>query len=188
MRILVTGGAGFIGSHLCDRLLADGGTVVALDNLITGSRKNLAHLEGNSRFEFTECDVAKPFDVRGPFDHVWHLASLASPKEYLAHPIETLESGSTATRLMLEIARREGFAVGTPVEYDGSQYEHQVPGAMVSNLMHQLKKVGQEKHFEAALEETVAWYADRRDWWEPIKSGEYRGYYERMYGERLAQR
>lgn len=126
MRHLISGAAGFIGSHLCDRLLADGGTVVALDNLITGSRKNLAHLEGNPRFEFTECDVAKPFDVRGPFDHVWHLASLASPKEYLAHPIETLESGSTATRNMLEIARREGarFLLTSTSECYGDPEEH----------------------------------------------------------------
>ncbi|MEQ1949497.1 MAG: UDP-glucuronic acid decarboxylase family protein [Bryobacteraceae bacterium] len=126
MRHLISGAAGFIGSHLCDRLLADGGTVVALDNLITGSRKNLAHIEGNSRFEFIECDVTKPFDVRGPFDHVWHLASLASPKEYLAHPIETLESGSTATRLMLEIARREGarFLLTSTSECYGDPEEH----------------------------------------------------------------
>ncbi|MEQ1885408.1 MAG: UDP-glucuronic acid decarboxylase family protein [Bryobacteraceae bacterium] len=126
MRHLVSGAAGFIGSHLCDRLLADGGTVVALDNFITGSRKNLAHLDSDSRFEFIDCDVTKPFDVRGPFDHVWHLASLASPKEYLAHPIETLESGSTATRLMLEIARREGarFLITSTSECYGDPEEH----------------------------------------------------------------
>ena len=105
---LVSGAAGFIGSHLCDRLLADGHSVLGLDNLITGSRRNLAHLANHSRFRFVEHDVTQPLEHAGRFDHVWHLASLASPKEYLGHPIETLESGSTGTRNMLEIARRDG--------------------------------------------------------------------------------
>ena len=107
MRHLISGAAGFIGSHLCDRLLADGGEVVAIDNLITGSRGNLQHLESNPKFRFIEGDVSKEFPADGKFDHVWHLASLASPKFYLLYPIETLESGSTATRNMLEIARRD---------------------------------------------------------------------------------
>ena len=79
MHHLISGAAGFIGSHLCDRLLADGGSVVALDNLITGSRKNLAHLEANPKFAFYEFDVTQPVSIEGKFDHVWHLASLASP-------------------------------------------------------------------------------------------------------------
>jgi dTDP-glucose 4,6-dehydratase len=108
LRHLVSGGAGFIGSHLCDRLSADGHQVVVLDNLITGQRRNIAHLEGRPGFAFLECDVSREIPSDGRFDAVWHLASLASPKEYLAHPIETLESGSTATRNMLEIARRDG--------------------------------------------------------------------------------
>ena len=108
MRHLISGAAGFIGSHLCDRLLAEGGEVVALDNLITGSRQNLAHLEGHPKFRFLNCDVSKKVEgVEGKFDHVWHLASLASPRFYLMYPIETLESGSTATRNMLEIAQRD---------------------------------------------------------------------------------
>src|SRR6266581_4294468 len=98
MRHLVSGAAGFIGSHLCDRLLADGGEVVGLDNLITGFRRNIEHLGDNRKFRFLEFDVCEPVHVEGKFDHVWHLASLASPKFYLAYPIETLESGSTATR------------------------------------------------------------------------------------------
>ena len=81
--------------------------MVGLDNLITGSRRNLAQLNGAAGFRFIEHDVTEPVDVAGPFDHVWHLASLASPKDYLAHPLETLESGSTGTRNMLEIARRD---------------------------------------------------------------------------------
>ncbi len=126
MRHLISGAAGFIGSHLCDRLLSDGGEVVALDNLITGSRENLRHLEGNPRFSFVECDVAKNVIADGKFDHVWHLASLASPKFYLMYPIETLESGSTATRNMLEIAHRDGarFLVSSTSESYGDPLEH----------------------------------------------------------------
>jgi dTDP-glucose 4,6-dehydratase len=104
---LVSGAAGFIGSHLCDRLVQDGHTVVGLDNFITGSPRNLEQLTGNPRFRFLKHDVTRPLELDDRFDHVWHLASLASPKEYLAHPIETLESGSTGTRNMLEVARRD---------------------------------------------------------------------------------
>jgi dTDP-glucose 4,6-dehydratase len=126
MEHLVSGAAGFIGSHLCERLLADGHTVVGMDNLITGSRRNLAHLAGQPRFRFVEYDVTRPLELAGRFDHVWHLASLASPKEYLAHPIETLESGSTGTRNMLEIARRDGarFLVTSTSECYGDPLEH----------------------------------------------------------------
>jgi dTDP-glucose 4,6-dehydratase len=126
MEHLVSGAAGFIGSHLCERLLADGHTVLGLDNLITGSRRNLAHLAGQSRFRFIEHDVTQPVKLDGHFDHVWHLASLASPKEYLAHPIETLESGSTGTRNMLEIARRDGarFLVTSTSECYGDPLQH----------------------------------------------------------------
>ena len=108
MRHLISGAAGFIGSHLCDRLLGEGHQVVALDNLITGATRNIAHLCGRPNFEFIECDVTQPLKIDGAFDHIWHLASLASPKDYLAHPIETLEVGSSGTRNMLEIACRDG--------------------------------------------------------------------------------
>jgi len=126
MEHLISGAAGFIGSHLCDRLLADGHNVIGLDNLITGSRRNLAHLANHSRFRFVEYDVTQPIELAGKFDHVWHLASLASPKEYLAHPIETLESGSTGTRNMLEIARRNGarFLVTSTSECYGDPLQH----------------------------------------------------------------
>ena len=106
MRHLISGAAGFIGSHLCERLIAEGHQVVGLDNLITGSARNIDHLKNG--FQFIKCDVTAPVNVEGRFDHVWHLASLASPKDYLAHPIETLEVGSTGTRNMLDIARRDG--------------------------------------------------------------------------------
>jgi dTDP-glucose 4,6-dehydratase len=123
---LISGAAGFIGSHLCDRLLADGHSVVAVDNLITGLRRNIAHLEDNPKFRFIEFDVTHPIEIPDRFDHVWHLASLASPKEYLAHPIETLESGSTATRNMLDIAKRDGarFLVTSTSECYGDPLEH----------------------------------------------------------------
>jgi dTDP-glucose 4,6-dehydratase len=123
---LISGAAGFIGSHLCDRLLADGDSVVAVDNLITGLRHNLLHLADHPKFQFFEFDVTRPVTVAGEFDQVWHLASLASPKEYLAHPIETLESGSTGTRNMLEVARRDGarFLLTSTSECYGDPLEH----------------------------------------------------------------
>ena len=126
MRHLVSGAAGFIGSHLCDRILAEGGEVVGLDNLITGSRENIEHLAGDARFWFKEFDCTKPIEESGRFDQVWHLASLASPKFYLRYPIETLESGSTATRNMLEIARRDGarFLLTSTSECYGDPLEH----------------------------------------------------------------
>ena len=104
MRIVVAGAAGFIGSHFCDRLIAEGHTVVALDNYLTGRADNLYHLAGHARFHFAEQDVSRPFELDGPIDAVAHLASAASPKDYLQHPIETLDAGSAATRNLLELA------------------------------------------------------------------------------------
>jgi dTDP-glucose 4,6-dehydratase len=126
LRHLISGAAGFIGSHLCDRLLKDGHDVVGFDNLITGSRRNIEHLQHNSRFRFLEFDATQPIPVAGPFDGVWHLASLASPKFYLKYPIETLESGSTATRNMLDVARRENarFLLTSTSECYGDPLEH----------------------------------------------------------------
>jgi dTDP-glucose 4,6-dehydratase len=108
LRIVISGGAGFIGSHLCDRLLADGHSVVAFDNFITGNRRNIAHLFGNPRFEFQEHDITEPCAVEGPVDVVINAASLASPKDYLAHPLETLDVGSLGTRRMLDLAAEKG--------------------------------------------------------------------------------
>ena len=126
MRHLISGAAGFIGSHLCDRLVAAGHSVVAVDNLITGSRGNLAQLAKHPKFRFLERDVTETIELDGSFDQVWHLASLASPKEYLAHPIETLEVGSRGTRNMLEIARRDGarFLLTSTSECYGDPLEH----------------------------------------------------------------
>jgi dTDP-glucose 4,6-dehydratase len=108
LRFIISGAAGFIGSHLCDRLIEEGHAVIGLDNLITGSAANLQHLRDNPLFEFREQDVCQPLEAEGPLDGVLHLASLASPMDYLKHPIETLEVGSTGTRNMLELARRNG--------------------------------------------------------------------------------
>jgi len=105
LRIIVSGAAGFIGSHMCDRLLAEGHTVVALDNFLTGSKQNLAHLSRNSAFQFVEHDVTRPLVLDGRIEAVLHMASPASPKDYLEHPIETLDVGSAGTRNMLELAR-----------------------------------------------------------------------------------
>ena len=104
MRIVVSGAAGFVGSHMCDRLLAEGHTVVALDNFLTGARANLSHLQGRSGFLFVVQDITEPFTVEGTVDCVVNMASLASPKDYLEHPIETLDVGSLGTRRMLELA------------------------------------------------------------------------------------
>ena len=108
MRIVVSGAAGFVGSHFCDRLLAEGHAVVGLDNYLTGSPRNLAHLSGCGRFEFFEQDITQPFAISGAVDCVVNMASAASPKDYLAHPIATLDAGSLGSRNMLELARAKG--------------------------------------------------------------------------------
>ena len=126
MRIVVSGAAGFIGSHMCDRLLADGHSLVALDNFLTGNRRNLAHLEGQPRFRFLERDITQPFSIEGPVDGVVHMASPASPKDYLEHPIETLDVGSIGTRRMLELARekRARYLVTSTSECYGDPLVH----------------------------------------------------------------
>ena len=92
---------------MCDRLVGDGHSVVALDNFLTGNRRNLDRLEGEPRFHFIERDITQPFSIEGPVDAVVHMASPASPKDYLEHPIETLDVGSIGTRHMLELAREK---------------------------------------------------------------------------------
>ena len=107
MRIVVAGGAGFIGSHVCDALIARGDEVVAVDNLVTGQRSNVAQLEGHDGFTFFEHDVTEPFDVGGDVDAVMDLASPASPDDFLRLPLEILAVGSTGTRNLLELAREK---------------------------------------------------------------------------------
>jgi dTDP-glucose 4,6-dehydratase len=126
MRYVISGAAGFIGSHICDRLLESGHQIVAIDNLITGHRENIGHLINRPGFEFIQRDVCEPIQVAAPVDRVFHLASLASPVDYLNHPIETLESGSTGTRNMLELARRNKarFLLTSTSECYGDPLEH----------------------------------------------------------------
>ena len=107
MRIVLSGVAGFIGSHFCDRLLDEGHTVVGLDNFLTGTRQNIEHLAGDARFGFLEQDITREFSIDGPVDCVVNMASPASPKDYLEHPIETLAVGSLGTQRMLELAREK---------------------------------------------------------------------------------
>ena len=108
MRAVVTGGAGFLGSHLCDHLLAVGWEVLALDNLITGDEGNLEHLGRNPKFRFERKDVTESFRVPGEVGYVFHLASPASPPDYLRFPVETLKVGSIATMNTLELAQAKG--------------------------------------------------------------------------------
>jgi len=121
----VTGGAGFLGSHLCDALLGEGYSVIAADNLLTGRLANLQHLKNDSRFEFLEKDVSYPFEC-GAVNFVFHFASPASPVDYAAHGIETLRVGSYGTFEALAIARRynAGFMMASTSECYGDPLEH----------------------------------------------------------------
>src|SRR5947209_5088674 len=126
MRTVVLGGAGFIGSHLVDRLLALGHEVVAVDNYLTGRRQNLAHLTGAARFRAVEHDVCRPVPVTGPADAVFNLASPASPRDYERLPLETLEVGSAGTRNALDLARAAGAVMvqASTSEVYGDPLEH----------------------------------------------------------------
>jgi dTDP-glucose 4,6-dehydratase len=126
LRFVVSGGAGFIGSHVCEYLLEHGHSAVALDNLATGRRDNIEHLRGNPKFEFHHVDVTRSVAVGGNVHCVMHMASLASPKDYLGRPIETLETGSSATRNMLDLARRHNarFLLTSTSECYGDPLEH----------------------------------------------------------------
>ncbi len=108
MRAVVTGAAGFLGSHLCDRLLAEGWSVLGVDNFITGRQENLQHLKSNAEFSFEEFDVCEGLHVAGEISYVLHFASPASPPDYLKHPIETMRVGSVGTQNALELARAKG--------------------------------------------------------------------------------
>jgi dTDP-glucose 4,6-dehydratase len=126
LRILVTGAAGFIGSHMCDRLLAGGHTVVAVDNFLTGSERNVAHLGDQAQFRLIRHDITLPLAVDGPLDTVLNMASPASPKDYLQHAIATLDVGSAGTRNMLELALAKGarFLLTSTSECYGDPLEH----------------------------------------------------------------
>ena len=125
-RAVVTGWAGFLGSHLSDRLLAEGYSVVALDNLITGSTDNIAHLQSNPNFEYLQQDIIQPYTVDGPVDYVFNFASPASPVDYLERPLETLLVGSAGTHNTLELARKKGakFLMASTSEVYGDPSVH----------------------------------------------------------------
>ncbi|MCL4265763.1 MAG: SDR family oxidoreductase [Anaerolineae bacterium] len=108
MRVLITGAAGFLGSHLSDRFIAEGHEVIGMDNLITGNMENIAHLMGHERFRFVKQDVSNYIYVAGPLDAVLHFASPASPNDYLEHPIPTLKVGSLGTHNTLGLAKAKG--------------------------------------------------------------------------------
>ena len=126
MRLLITGGAGFIGSHLCDRALAEGHDVVAMDSLITGNRANIAHLENNPAFRFIQHDVTRYIDFEEPLDVVLHFASPASPVDYVKLPIQTLKASSLGTHNALGLARARGarFLLASTSEVYGDPKVH----------------------------------------------------------------
>ena len=126
IRSLVTGGAGFLGSHLCDKLLAEGHDVVCLDNLITGDTENIAHLMNNRKFSFVKYDVTNYLFVDGKIDYIFHFASPASPIDYLKLPIQTLKVGSLGTHKALGLAKEKGarFFIASTSEVYGDPLIH----------------------------------------------------------------
>ena len=136
MRVLVTGVAGFLGSHLADRLLAGGHDVVGMDNFITGSPDNIAHLTGDPRFTFFRHDVTNFIYVAGPLDGVFHFASPASPRDYLELPIQTLKVGSLGTHkaLGLALAKKARFLLASTSEVYGDPLVHPQPESYWGNV------------------------------------------------------
>jgi len=129
MRLLITGAAGFLGSHLCDRFLAEGHEVIGMDNFITGSADNIGHLFGNPAFSFIQHDVTNFVHVRGPLDGVLHFASPASPVDYLELPIQTLKVGSLGTHKTLGLAKekRARYLIASTSEVYGDPQVHPQP-------------------------------------------------------------
>ncbi|NQT28720.1 MAG: SDR family oxidoreductase [Candidatus Omnitrophica bacterium] len=136
MNILITGGAGFIGSHLCKRLLNEGNSVICVDNFITGFRKNIENLESNPNFKLIEQDISNPMHIKEDLDWVLHFASLASPKHYLNYPIKTLKSGLLGTHNCLGIAKEKKakFFLASTSEVYGDPLVHPQPEEYWGNV------------------------------------------------------
>ena len=136
MRVLITGGAGFLGSHLCDRFLAEGHTVIAMDNLITGNTRNIAHLAGNRDFSFIHHDITNYIYIKDAVDAVLHFASPASPIDYLKLPIQTLKVGALGTHnaLGLALAKKARFFLASTSEIYGDPLEHPQKETYVGNV------------------------------------------------------
>ena len=135
-RAVVTGGSGFVGSHLCEALLDRGIAVVCLDNLLTGTSRNIAHLTGRRDFRFLRRDLTEPVHVPGEVGYVFHLASAASPADYLRLPIQTLEVGSQGTRHALDLAEAKGarFVLASTSEVYGDPLVHPQPETYWGNV------------------------------------------------------
>lgn len=133
---VITGGAGFIGSHLCDRLIEDGFKVICLDNLITGKLENIKHLIPDKNFRFIKHNVTKYIDIQGRADYVLHFASLASPEDYLKFPIQTLKVGSLGTHNALGLAKEKGakFLLASTSEVYGDPGVHPQPESYWGNV------------------------------------------------------
>jgi len=136
MRVLITGAAGFLGSHLCDRFIADGHEVIAMDSFITGIPDNLAHLMGHPRFRFIKHDVTEFVYVEGPLDGVLHFASPASPVDYLELPIQTLKVGSLGTHKTLGLAKAKNarYLLASTSEVYGDPEVHPQPESYWGNV------------------------------------------------------
>ena len=163
MRVLIAGGAGFLGSHLTDRFLALGADVIVLDNFATGARENLSHLVGNPQFRLIEQDAIQPAVVREKLDGVLHLASPASPVDYLKLPVETLLVGSIGTLRLLDLAREHGarFLLASTSEVYGDPEIHPQPETYWGNVnpIGPRSVYDESKRFAEAL--TVAYHRTR---------------------------
>lgn len=162
-RVLVAGGAGFLGSHLCDEFLDAGDEVVCVDNLCTGRLANVAHLMDRPRFSFLQHDIGQPFTIDGDVDLVMNMASPASPKDYLALPLQTLDTGSNGTRNLLDICEQKGarFFLASTSEVYGDPVVHPQPESYWGNVNpHGIRSVYDEaKRFAEAI--TMAYHRER---------------------------
>lgn len=168
MRVVVTGGAGFLGSHLCDRLLADGHEVVCYDSLLTGSMSNIQHLLTRQAFGFHNYDVTNYLRVDGPVDFVMHLASPASPIDYAMHPIHTLKVGAMGTMNCLGLAKAKGagFFISSTSEVYGDPLVHPQPETYWGNV----NPIGPRGVYDEAKRYAEAMaFAYHRTWGVPIR-------------------